>query len=61
MKLKVQFVVYTDDGHVEQVQKIAVLKKDYQRVEHVGLTLAEAKQLLTRCSTTSSLSRPLRL
>jgi hypothetical protein len=46
MKLKVQLVVYADDGREEQVQEVATLDKDCQRLEHLGLTLAEAKELL---------------
>ena len=46
MKLKVQLVICTDDGHPEQVQEVATLDKDHQRLEHLGLTLAETKQLL---------------
>ena len=47
MKLKVQLVVCADDGHEEQVQEVATFEKDGQRLEHLGLTLTEAKQLLT--------------
>jgi hypothetical protein len=46
MKLKEQLVLCPDDGHTEQVQEVAVLDKDYQRIEHLGLTLADAKDLL---------------
>jgi len=46
MKLKVQLVVCADDGHEEQVQEVAILEKDCQRIEHLGLTLTEAKNLL---------------
>jgi len=46
MKLKVPLVVCADDGREEQVQEVATLDKDCQRLEHLGLTLAEAKQLL---------------
>ena len=46
MKLKVQLVVCTDDGREEQVQEVATLDKDCQRIEHLDLTLVEAKQLL---------------
>jgi hypothetical protein len=46
MKLKVQLVVCADDRHEEQVQEVATLDKDCHRLEHLGLTLAEAKQLL---------------
>jgi hypothetical protein len=37
----------TDDGREETVTDVVTLKKDCQRIEHLGLTLAEAKQLLT--------------
>src|SRR5207244_5346519 len=46
MTLKLQLVVCADDGREEQVQEVATLDKDCQRIEHLGLTLAEAKQLL---------------
>ncbi|HSX81900.1 MAG TPA: ISKra4 family transposase [Candidatus Saccharimonadia bacterium] len=46
MKLKVQLVVCADDGGEEQVQEVATFEKDCQRIEHLGLTLSEAKQLL---------------
>ncbi len=46
MKLKVQLVVCADDGREEPVQEVATLEKDCQRIEHLGLRLAEAKQLL---------------
>src|SRR5882724_7638384 len=46
MKFTVQLVAWTDTGHVETVQEVAVLEKESERVEHLGLTLAEAKQLL---------------
>ena len=41
-----QLVVCADDGREEQVQEVATLDKDCQRIEHLDLTLAEAKQLL---------------
>jgi hypothetical protein len=46
MKLKVQLVVCAEDGREEQVQEVATIEKDCQRIEHLGLTLAEVKQLL---------------
>jgi hypothetical protein len=46
MKLKVQLVICADDGREEQVQEVATLDKDCQRIEHLGLTLTQAKQLL---------------
>ncbi len=46
MKLKMPLVVCADDGGEEHVQEVATFEKDCQRIEHLGLTLAEAKQLL---------------
>jgi hypothetical protein len=46
MKFMVQLVVCAEDGREEPVQNLTVLDKDGQRLEHLGLTLAEAKQLL---------------
>jgi hypothetical protein len=46
MKIRVQLVVYDDDGHEATFADVAVLEKACQRIEHLGLTLAEAKQLL---------------
>src|SRR5713226_4347502 len=43
MKFTVQLAASANDGQEE-----AVLEKEYQRVEHLGLTLTEAKQLLTQ-------------
>jgi hypothetical protein len=47
MKVKVQLVVCDDEGHEETVTEVVVLEKACQRIEQVGLTLAEAKTLLT--------------
>jgi hypothetical protein len=46
MKLKVQLVVCDDDGHEETFTDVVVLQKACQRIEHLGLTLTEAKQTL---------------
>jgi hypothetical protein len=48
MKFTVQLVAWTDSGQAEMVQEIAVLETESERVEHLGLTLAEATQLLKR-------------
>jgi alkyl sulfatase BDS1-like metallo-beta-lactamase superfamily hydrolase len=48
MKIKVQLVMCAEDGCEEQVQDIAVVEKPHQRIEHLGLTLAEAKAVLKR-------------
>jgi hypothetical protein len=47
MKLKVQLMVCDDDGHEETFTDLVVLEKACQRIEHLGLTLTEAKQILT--------------
>jgi hypothetical protein len=47
MRCKIQLVMCTDDGHEETVTDVVTLKKDCQRIEHMGLALSEAKQLLT--------------
>ena len=47
MKITVQLVVCDDDGHEATFTDVVVLEKACQRVEHLGLTLAEAKQTLT--------------
>ena len=48
MKITVHLVVCDDDGHEETVTEVVILEKACQRIEQVGLTLAEAKALLTR-------------
>jgi hypothetical protein len=47
MQCKIQLVMCTDDGREETVTDLVTLNKDCQRIEHLGLTLAEVKQLLT--------------
>jgi hypothetical protein len=46
MRVKLQLVLCSDDGHEETVTEIVSLKKDCHGIEHLGLTLAESKQLL---------------
>jgi hypothetical protein len=48
MRVKLQLVLCSDDGREETVTDIVSLNKDCQRIEHLGLTLAESKQLLKR-------------
>ena len=43
MHVKLQLVMCSDDGHAETVTDLVTLKKDCQRIEHLGLTLKEAK------------------
>ena len=45
MRVKLQFVVCTEDGQARRVTDVSTLEQDSQRIEHLGLTLAEAKQL----------------
>ena len=46
MRVKLQLVLCDDDGREETVTDIVSLNKDSHRLEHLGLTLAESKQLL---------------
>src|SRR5262249_61737160 len=47
MRVKLQLVMCSDDGREETVTDVVTLQKDSQRIEHLGLTLKEAKQFLT--------------
>jgi hypothetical protein len=47
MRVKLQRVLCDDDGQEATVTDVVTLHKDSRRMEHLGLTLAEAKQLLT--------------
>src|SRR6266571_8664284 len=46
MRIKLQLVMCSDDGREETVTDIVNLQKDCRRIEQLGLTLTEAKQLL---------------
>ena len=46
MRVKLQLVLCDDDGQHTTVTDVVTLKKDATRLEHLGLTLKEAKQLL---------------
>src|SRR5215470_13207386 len=48
MRVKVQLVICADDEGTDTIHEVAVLEKDCHRLEQLGLTLAEANQLLTR-------------
>jgi hypothetical protein len=52
MRVKLQLVLCSDDGREETVTDIVTLQKDSHRIEHLGLTLAESKQLLKRIQKT---------
>jgi hypothetical protein len=47
MRVKLQLVMCSDEDHEETVTDVITLNKNNQRIEHLGLTLAEAKQLLS--------------
>jgi hypothetical protein len=47
MRVKLQLVICHDDGHEETVTDVITLNKNNQRIEQLGLTLAESKQLLS--------------
>jgi hypothetical protein len=47
MRVKLQLVICNDEGHEETVTDVITLNKNHQRIEHLGLTLAESKQLLS--------------
>lgn len=46
MKIKIQVVIESDDGHVEDVEEVACLKRGMLTAEELGLNLAEAKEIL---------------
>lgn len=52
MRVKLQLVLCSDDGRAETVTDIVSWNKDSRRIEHLGLTLAESKQLLKRIQKT---------
>src|SRR3989442_12179017 len=47
MCVQLQLVICNDEGHEETVTDVIALHKNHQRIEHLGLTLAESKQLLS--------------
>src|SRR5215471_5721893 len=46
MRVTLQLVISHDDSHEETVTDVITLHKNHQRIEHLGLSLAESKQLL---------------
>ena len=47
MRVKLQLVISHDNDHEETVTDVITLNKANQRIEHLGLSLAESKQLLS--------------
>jgi hypothetical protein len=46
MNIRVQVIIESDNGTLEVVQDVAHLQREELRPETLGLTLAEAKELL---------------
>jgi hypothetical protein len=47
MRVKLQLVICHDEGHEETVTDVITFNKNNKRIEHLGLSLAESKQLLS--------------
>src|SRR5262245_9037925 len=47
MRVKLQLVICNDKGDEETVTDVITLNNNHQRIEHLGLTLAESKHLLS--------------
>src|SRR5262245_10151980 len=47
MRIKLQLVICHDEGQEETIIDVIALNKHQQRIEHLGLTLTESKQLLS--------------
>src|SRR5882672_1668604 len=47
MRVQLQLVMCHDEGQEEPVTDVITLTKNHQRIAHLGLTLAESKQLLS--------------
>src|ERR1043166_895554 len=47
MRVKLQLVMCSAEGDEEPVTDVIILNKHHQRIEHLGLTLAESKHLLS--------------
>jgi hypothetical protein len=47
MRVKLQFVICDGQGQQETATDVITLNKDHQRIEQLGLTLVEAKHLLS--------------
>src|SRR6266699_861876 len=47
MRIKLQLIMCNDQGEEETVTDVITLNKNNQRIEHLGLSLTESKQLLS--------------
>jgi hypothetical protein len=48
MRFTLQRVIHADNDHETTVEDVIVQENQAERIEHLGLTMAEAKQLLTQ-------------
>ena len=46
MKFKVQLVIESESGEIQSTQEVAQIEKGNLQPENLGLTLAQAKELL---------------
>ena len=46
MQVKLQLAIVTQDGEERTMAGIVILSKDSERIEQLGMTLAEAKEML---------------
>jgi hypothetical protein len=46
VKVKIQVIIESDDGRVQDVEEVACLKRGTLTPEELGLNLAEAKEIL---------------
>src|SRR5664279_958037 len=46
VKVRIQVIIESDDGHVQAVEEVACLKRGTLTPEELGLNLAEAKEIL---------------
>jgi hypothetical protein len=51
MKIKIQVIIESDDGHIQDIEEVACLKRGMLTPEELGLNLAEAKQILHNVQT----------
>ena len=58
MRVKLQLVICNDEGQEETVTDVSALNKNQQRIEHLGLTLAEAKHLCAVKAHCRNVERP---
>ncbi len=46
MQVKLQLAIVTQDGEERTMAGIVILNKDSERIEQLGMTLAESKEML---------------